>query len=83
MRRVTARQRRESRRFAIVLGLAVWCPLALAWLAWDRFDTFFARPDHIESLLLIAPPLLGLTLIWDILMERRDARREAAEKRKE
>lgn len=83
MRRITEQQRRESRRLAIVLGLAVWSPLALAWLAWDGFQAFFARPDHIELLLLAAPPVLGLTLIWDIVMERRDARREAGQRRKE
>ncbi|MCU0827906.1 MAG: hypothetical protein MUE52_10970 [Tabrizicola sp.] len=83
MRRVGVSARRQSRYLAIVLFLAVWVPLTVAWLVWDGFATFFSRPSDLERLILLAPPVFGLLCLWDLLVERRDARRETSAKPKE
>jgi hypothetical protein len=83
MRRVGVSARRQSRYIAIALVLAVWLPLALMWLVWDGFATFFSRPEDLELLILLAPPVFGLLCLWDLRVERREAKCETSAKPKE
>jgi hypothetical protein len=55
----------------------------LFWLALGQPSDFLRRAGGVWGAFVYWPAAFALLLLWDVLIERRDARREAAKNRRE